>query len=214
MARRIGIIGSGIVGQTLATGFLKHGYHVTVGSGTPGKLAQWLEKNPLGKTGSFEEAIDFAQILVLAIKGLAAEGFIKKYASKLTGKTIVDTTNPIADEAPEKGVLKYFTSLENSLMERLQILAPGANFIKAFNSVGSDFMVDPKFESKPTMFICGNNPEAKEQVKNLLTELGWDFADMGNAESARAIEPLCMLWCIPGLRENKWKHAFKLLSVN
>jgi hypothetical protein len=214
MEKRIGIIGSGIVGQTLATGFLKHNYFVMIGSGTPSKLSEWQEKNPKGKAGGFQDVIEFAEILVLAIKGNAAEDFIKKHASKLKGKTVIDATNPIADVAPEQGVLKYFTSLENSLMERLQILATGSYFVKAFNSVGNAFMVDPKFDSKPTMFICGNNSESKEQVKNILTEFGWEYADMGNVEAARAIEPLCMLWCIPGLRENKWMHAFKLLSMN
>ena len=73
-------------------------------------------------------------------------------------------------------------------------------------------MVNPQFtEGKPTMFICGNHDGSKDKVKEILELFGWDVADMGKAEAARAIEPLCMLWCIPGIRENNWHHAFKLL---
>jgi predicted dinucleotide-binding enzyme len=97
-------------------------------------------------------------------------------------------------------------------MEELQSAFPDANFVKAFNSVGNVFMVNPKFESKPTMFICGNNAGAKKEVIHILDLFGWETADMGAAEAARAIEPLCILWCIPGFLENKWTHAFKLLK--
>jgi predicted dinucleotide-binding enzyme len=97
-------------------------------------------------------------------------------------------------------------------MERLQKTAVKADFVKAFNSVGNAFMIDPEFELKPTMFICGNNVSAKKEVSALLENVGWEVEDMGNAESARAIEPLCILWCIPGLLQNRWNHAFKLLK--
>jgi predicted dinucleotide-binding enzyme len=99
-------------------------------------------------------------------------------------------------------------------MERLQKKAPGAHFVKVFNSVGSAFMVNPQFPGgPPTMFICGNDKGAKGQVRGILEQFGWDTADMGAAEAARAIEPLCMLWCIPGLTQNSWTHAFRLLRL-
>jgi predicted dinucleotide-binding enzyme len=97
-------------------------------------------------------------------------------------------------------------------MERLQKLVPDAHLVKAFNCVGNAFMIDPDFGQKPSMFICGNNASAKKDVTSLLEKVGWEAEDMGNVEAARAIEPLCMLWCIPGIRENKWSHAFKLLK--
>jgi 8-hydroxy-5-deazaflavin:NADPH oxidoreductase len=97
-------------------------------------------------------------------------------------------------------------------MEDLQAAFPKAHFVKAFNSVGSAFMVDPSFEMKPSMFICGNNEDSKSEVKSIVEDFGWEVEDMGKAEAARAIEPLCMLWCIPGFRENSWNHAFKLLK--
>jgi predicted dinucleotide-binding enzyme len=111
------------------------------------------------------------------------------------------------------GVLKYFTTLDDSLLERLQKNYPDARLVKAFNSVGSASMVDPTFKGgKPTMFICGNDEAARNTVTGILDQFGWETSDLGKAESARAIEPLCMLWCIPGFLRNDWVHAYKVLS--
>jgi len=134
-------------------------------------------------------------------------------AGTLSGKTVIDTTNPIADAPPVNGVLRFFTSLDESLMERLMRLAPDAKFVKAFSSVGAALMVNPQLSGgPPTMFICGNHAEAKSDVQAVLDQFGWGTEDLGGAEAARAIEPLCMLWCIPGFRQNRWRHAFKLLE--
>jgi 8-hydroxy-5-deazaflavin:NADPH oxidoreductase len=208
---KIGIIGSGEVGKTLAKGLTKHGYLVMLGSGDQNKRVEF--KNETGiMTGKFAEVATFGDIVIVAVKGSVAEEVVASIADKLSGKTIIDTTNPIADKPPVNGVLQFFTSLDESLMERLQKLAPDANFVKAFSCVGNPFMIDPAFGQKPSMFICGNNPSSRNSVSEILKKLGWEPEDMGNAEAARAIEPLCMLWCIPGLRENKWSHAFKLLK--
>ena len=151
---------------------------------------------------------------MLAVKGtVAAEALRAAGAANLSGKTIIDATNPIADAPPTNGVLKFFTSLDESSMERLQREFPDAHFVKAFNSVGSTRMVNPEFDGgKPTMFICGNDAAAKQTVTGILDEFGWEVADMGAAEGARAIEPLCILWCIPGFLRQEWTHAFKLLK--
>ena len=209
--KKIGIIGSGIVAKVLATGLSRHGYTVMLGSGDKEKREK-LNKETGLMTGSFVESALFGEIIILAVKGTSAEKVVSTLKEQLSGKTVIDTTNPIADKPPVNGVIQYFTSLEESLMERLQKTAVNANFVKAFNSVGNSFMIDPEFELKPTMFICGNNVSAKEEVSALLTKVGWEAEDMGNAESARAIEPLCMLWCIPGFIGNRWNHAFKLLK--
>ncbi len=214
-SKKIGVLGSGVVGKVLATGFLKHGYEVMIGTRDNSKLSEWQSKNSKGKIGSFEETAKFGDILVLAAKGHASEDVLKLTGiNNLDGKTIIDATNPIDEKAPPiNGVLNFYTSLHDSLMERLQKTASKANFVKAFNSVGSAFMVDPDFGgTKPSMFICGNNDEAKKQVTEILTQFGWETEDMGKAEGARAIEPLCMLWCIPGMLHNQWTHAFKLLK--
>jgi predicted dinucleotide-binding enzyme len=144
---------------------------------------------------------------------VAAEALRIAGPEHLAGKTVIDATNPIAEAAPVNGVLRYFTDLNESLMEKLQKEHSRANFVKAFNSVGAASMVNPQFKgAKPTMFICGNSDAAKHTVEGLLDQFGWEVSDMGKAEAARAIEPLCMLWCIPGFLRNDWVHAFKLLG--
>jgi predicted dinucleotide-binding enzyme len=211
---RIGILGSGEVAQALAAGFIRHGHQPMLGTRDRAKLEGWLAKNPKGALGSVADAARFGELLVLAVKGaMAAEVLKAAEAQNLEGKTIIDATNPIADAPPSNGVLKFFTNLDESLMERLQREFAGARFVKAFNSVGSASMVNPKFlGGKPTMFICGNDESAKQRVAGILEEFGWEIADMGAVEAARAIEPLCMLWCIPGFLRQDWVHAFKLLT--
>lgn len=211
---KVGILGSGDVGKVLAKGFLKNGYQVAIGSDHPEKLAEFKRENPEMETATFEQAAQSGDIVVVCVKGTVAEKIVEKVKRHITGKTVIDTTNPIADAPPQNGVLKYFTSLEESLMERLQKIAPDAQFVKAFNSIGSALMVNPEFgdDTKPTMFICGNNDDAKKKVHEILEKFGFEVEDMGKVESARAIEPLCILWCIPGFLRNEWSHAFKLLK--
>ena len=210
----IGILGSGIVAKTLAAGFLQHGHNILVGSRTPSKWAPWLAEHPGAKAGTFAEAAAFAEVIVLAVKGAAArEALDLAGAETLAGKIVIDTTNPIDSTPPVNGVLHFFTTLNESLMEQLQKAHPRAKFVKAFSCVGSAHMVHPALEGeRPTMFLCGNDEEAKRTVIGLLDSFGWDTADMGQVEAARAIEPLCMLWCIPGFLRNEWNHAFRLLK--
>jgi len=213
--KRIGILGTGIVAKELAKGFLKHGHEVTIGTRDPSKPVEWITSEMADiRLGNFGEAAHFGEILVLAVKGSAANNALRLAGKgNLNNKTVIDATNPISDNAPDNGVIRFFTSLDESLMEQLQDAFPEINFVKAFNSIGSVYMVDPPFERKPTMFICGNDTSAKEEVSLILDRFGWEVSDMGGVEAARAIEPLCMLWCIPGLRENSWGHAFKLLKL-
>jgi len=213
MKTKIGIIGSGVVAQVLGSGFLKYGYEVMLGTRDVAKLTEWRKTNEAG-IGSFKDAAAYGEIIVLAVKGDAAESALKSAgASNLKGKIVIDTTNPIANAAPDNGVLHFYTTLGDSQLERLQSAFPDARFVKAFNSAGNVFMVDPDFGGiKPSMFICGNDTEAKKQVTGILTRFGWETEDMGMAEAARAIEPLCILWCIPGFIRNEWMHAFKLLK--
>ena len=211
--KTVAILGSGVVGQTLAGGFSKHGYGVVMGTAHPDKKIEWKDA-ALAKIRitSYEDAAKSADAAVLATKGTVAEGVVKYIATQLAGKIVMDAVNPIADAPPENGVLKLFTTLEHSLMESLQNAAPRAHFVKCFSSVGNAFMVNPDFGgTRPTMFICGNDEPSKKAVGAILEQFGWETADMGGVEGARAIEPLCILWCIPGLRGGGWSHAFKLL---
>ena len=188
---RVGVIGSGDVGRVLARGFKQHGYDVLIGSRDGGKLTEFSQETGI-PSGTFAEAAAFGELLVLAVKGSAAANALREAGgTQVAGKVVVDTTNPIADAPPEDGVLRYFTGPNDSLMEQLQSAFPTARFVKAFNCVGNALMVNPSLGGgKPSMFICGNDGEAK---------------------AARAIEPLCMLWCIPGFQHNDWRHAFAML---
>ena len=211
---KIGILGSGDVAKVLGAGFIKHGHGVMMGTRSPAKLTDWAKQHAAARIGSFTDAATFGELVVLAVKGTAAAAALHAAgATNLAGKPVIDATNPIADAAPTNGVLKFFTSLDESLMERLQREFANVRFVKAFNSVGNACMVNPQFKgSRPTMFICGNDGSAKKIVSGLLDQFGWETADMGAVEAARAIEPLCMLWCIPGFLRNDWVHAFKLLT--
>jgi 8-hydroxy-5-deazaflavin:NADPH oxidoreductase len=211
---RYGVVGSGVVAQTLAKGLKKHGYDVRIASRSEGKLAEFSKTSGI-PAGTFADVAAWAGLIVLAVKGTAAESALKQAgAANVRGKIVIDTTNPLTDEAPVDGVLKFFTGPNESLMERLQSAFPDARFVKAFNSVGNALMVNPALAGgRPTMFYCGNDAGAKQTVAGLLEQFGWEPADMGRAAAARAIEPLCQLWCIPGFLENRWTHAFKLLRA-
>jgi predicted dinucleotide-binding enzyme len=214
---KIGIIGSGAVGQQLGTAFLAEGHEVMLGTRNPGKeeVKKWKKENPKGQCGTFGVTAQFGDIVVLAVAGSVAESAIKlSGTSHFNNKVLIDTTNPIKPGPPTDGVLSLFTELNESLMERLQKLIPQARLVKAFNSVGNAQMYKPTVKGgPPTMFICGNDDKAKQTVTDILTAFGWETADMGKATAARAIEPLCVLWCIPGFLQNQWTHAFKLLKV-
>ncbi len=211
---KVGIIGSGVVGQTLAAGFVKHGHQVEIGTRDPAKLREWSAKNPGAAIKSFAEAAAFGDVVVLAVGGEVAQQALTLIGSSaLQGKTVIDACNPIGGGPPVNGVLSFFTPQNQSLMEQLQKAYPSAHFVKAFNSVGSGQMINPEFAGgRPTMFICGNDKDAKKTVERILEQFGWDTEDMGAIEAARPIEALCMLWCIPGIGKNDWSpHAFKLL---
>ncbi|HEX4005689.1 MAG TPA: NAD(P)-binding domain-containing protein [Acidobacteriaceae bacterium] len=212
---KIGILGSGIVAQTLGAGFLKHGYEVMAGTRDQTKLAEWAIAHPKAHLGCFKDAAAFGDILVLAVKGSVASDVLRIAGSaNLGSKVVIDATNPIADAPPAHGVLPFYTTYNDSLMEQLQREFPAARFVKAFNSVGSARMVNPHYaEGRPTMFICGNDDAAKKTVTGILDKFGWETADMGTVEAARAIEPLCILWCIQGFTRNEWTHAFKLMHA-
>jgi predicted dinucleotide-binding enzyme len=212
---KIGILGSGMVGQVLGKAFIAEGHSVILGTRNNNKaeVIKWKTENPKAQIGNFEQTAQFGDILVLATKGDAVLDVLKLAGiDNFKNKIIIDATNPIANEAPVNGVLKFFTTYTESLMEQIQKCIPQAKVVKAFSCVGNALMYKPKLAGgTPTMFICGNDADAKKTVKEILTIFGWETEDMGFVEAARAIEPLCMLWCIPGLSNKGWMHAFKLL---
>ena len=210
---KVGILGSGDVAKALGKGFLASGHEVKLGSRDATKLAGWND-HAKASHGTFADAAAFGELVVLALKGTIVVDAAKGVADNLGGKTVIDANNPIADAPPVNGILQFFTGPNDSLMERLQTAVPHAHFVKAFSCVGNPFMYKPNFPGgPPTMFICGNSDEAKAQVRSVLTEFGWDAEDIGKVEGARAIEPLCQLWCAPGMIRGSWTHAFKLLRL-
>lgn len=209
---KVGIIGSGDVGKSLAKGFLKYGHSVLMGTRDGAKLEAFAREQTGLKLGSFADAAGFGEVVVLAVRGGAALEAAKLAGAGIEGKVVIDATNPIADAPPVSGVLQFFTGPNDSLGERLQRAFPKVKFVKAYNSVGHAAMVDPKFAGgPPTMFIAGDDAQAKSIVAGILQQFGWEAADMGPMIAARAIEPLCQLWCIPGFTQNDWYHAFKML---
>lgn len=213
---KVGVLGSGVVGQTLAAGFIKHNHQVVLGTRDKDAkdIQEWAAKTPGVRVGTFAEAASFGEILILAVGGRVVENVIRLADPRnLAGKTVIDVTNPLADAPPVKGVLQFTTGPNESLGEKVQTLVPQAHVVKAFNSVGAVRMVNPKFEQgTPTMFLCGDDDGAKSQVVEIIRQFGWEPFDCGGIIAARALEPLCMLWCIPGFLRNQWTHAFKVLT--
>jgi 8-hydroxy-5-deazaflavin:NADPH oxidoreductase len=213
---KVAILGSGEVGQTLGAGFLKHGHQVMMGTRDPKKeeVANWVAQTPGATAGTFAEAAGFGELIVLAVLGKVVEQVVQLSGpANFKGKTLIDATNPIADAPPVEGVLQFITGPNESAAEQLQTLLPEAHVVKAFNSVGSGQMINPHYEQGvPTMFLCGNDEAAKKVVSDVIRQFGWEPFDCGTIISARALEPLCILWCLPGFRRNLWTHAFKVLT--
>ncbi len=212
MTERVGVLGSGNVAQTLAAGFRAAGHAVAIGSRDPAKVADFALEHGMSH-GLFAEVAAGAELVVLAVKGTVAEALVASLAGALAGKIVVDCTNPIADEPPDGGILRFFTGPNDSLMERLQAAAPDARFVKAWNSVGAGLMIHPQLPGgPPTMFICGDDAAAKARMGALLEGFGWGVEDVGGRQGARAIEPLCQLWCAPGFVHGRWRHAYRVLT--
>ena len=213
---RIGILGAGIVARTLGSGFTKYGSQVKLGTRDPNQpeVRDWAAKNPAASVGTFTEAARFGDLLALAVLGSVVERVIAlAKPESFRGKTVIDTTNPLSNSPAVQGVLSYFTGPNESLSERIQGILPEAHIVKAFNSVGNARMVNPHYDQgTPTMFFCGDDESAKSQVAEILRQFGWEPFDCGGLIAARAIEPLCILWCIPGFLRNEWTHAFKVLT--
>jgi predicted dinucleotide-binding enzyme len=208
---KIAVCGSGHVGQTLARGLAHAGHDVRIASREGNKLAAFSAESGVTEA-TFSDAIAFADVVVIAVKGEVAEALVKAHADALAGKVVLDTTNPIAGPTKE-GIVQYFTAANESLLERLQAAAPRARVVKWMNSVGAHLMVKPQLKGgTPSMFICGNDAAAKEVAAALSAELGWAVEDVGTAAAGHAVEALCQLWCAPGFLRNDWRHAFKMLK--
>ena len=211
---RVGILGTGDVGQALGTGFAKFGHEVKMGSRDPSqeKVQSWVMKTgSKASAGTFAEAAAFGEIVVLATLWTATESIIRLADPKnLSGKVVIDTTNPLVFSAGAPPRLAVGHT--DSAGEQVQRWLPDSHVVKAFNTVGNRHMVKPEFPGgPPDMFICGNDAQAKQTVTDLLKALGWPVIDIGGIEGARYLEPLAMIWILYLLRTKTGDHAFKLL---
>lgn len=210
---RIGIIGSGVVGQQLGLGFTRLGHEVMIGTRDTSKLKEWQGKTDnKGKTGSFEEAARFGNIIVLATKWDGTKNALEMAGkNNLSGKIIIDATNPLdfSGGVPPK----MAAEIGNSAGEQIQRFLPDSQVVKAFNTVSANTMCNPQLqEGKADLFIAGNDPDAKHTVISFAKEWGWEnIYDMGDISQAYWLEALAMLWINFGFRNNQWTHAFKLL---
>jgi hypothetical protein len=197
----IGILGSGVVGRALAKGYAAHGHRVRIGT----RQAE-IEGVP---TAAPREVAAAAELIVLAVAGGVAVDLVTEVADELAGKVLIDATNPLDTSS---GRPELFIGTTDSLGERVQRAAPSARVVKAYNTVGAGLMVDPELPGgPPTMFIGGDDDEAKMTVTRLLEDTGWEVADLGGIEASRWLEPMCLAWTNYGFRTGSWGHAFKLL---
>lgn len=212
---RVGVLGSGGVGQRLAAGFSSRGHDVMIGSRDPSKpeLAEWLAGEGSGiRAGNFKETAEHGGLLVLAVLGDAAQSAIAEAGPEnFSGKVVIDAMNPLDFSGGFPPKLSICG--EDSLGERIQRILPEAKVVKAFNTIGNPFFVDPEFSGgEPTMLIAGNDEEAKETVRQILSEFGWpDVVDIGGIEGSRELEAICIVWVKIGGARGAWDHGFKLL---
>ncbi|HEX8244745.1 MAG TPA: NAD(P)-binding domain-containing protein [Longimicrobium sp.] len=210
---KIGILGTGVVGQSLGLGFTGRGHDVMIGSRDPGggKLDGWRAKaGERASAGTFAEAAAFGELAVVATLWSGTENALRMAgAENLEGKVVIDVTNPLDFSA---GAPRLALGFGDSGGEQVQRWLPGAKVVKAFNIITAGEMVDPDFPcGPPTMFICGNDEGAKHTVSGICTDFGWEVVDTGGIDGARLLEPLAMLWISHGIRSGAWSHAFKLL---
>lgn len=213
--KQVGVLGSGEVGQRLAAGLATRGHSVVIGSRNPGKpeLHEWLSTHGAGvEPGTFAEAAAHGELLVLAVLGDAAEEAIAEADhGNFSGKVVIDTMNPLDFSGGFPPKLSI--TGEDSLGERVQRALPDAKVVKAFNTIGSPYFVDPSFsEGQPTMLIAGDDEDAKRTVGDVLADFGWaDVVDLGGIEGSRELEAICIAWVKIGGRRGAWDHGFKLL---
>lgn len=211
---KVAILGTGNVGQTLGKGFVGLGHSVVVGTRDPQSDSARRAVAAIGSATAmtFADAARAADLAVLATSWSGAEPVARAAAAGLAGKLVIDAVNALdADFARGKVALALAGS--TSVGEKVQAWMPDAKVVKAFNSIGYPAMVNPSYaQGRPTMFIAGNDDDAKQRTAALLGEFGWDTVDMGGIEASRLIEPLAPLWIVHALRTGQWTHAFKLLG--
>jgi predicted dinucleotide-binding enzyme len=212
---KVGVLGTGDVGQVLGSAFVTLGHEVRMGAreADNAKAEAWAKKaGARASAGTFADAAGFGELIVLATLGVANESAIRMAGvPAFDGKIVIDTTNPLdfSGGMPPK----LAVGGNDSGGEQVQRLLPKARVVKAFNTSGNAHMFRPEFpDGPPDMFICGNELSAKAEVSALLNEFGWGVVDVGDITGARYLEPMCLVWVLYGIQAKTWNHAFKLLK--
>ncbi|HUO28345.1 MAG TPA: NADPH-dependent F420 reductase [Bryobacteraceae bacterium] len=209
----IGILGSGNVGGTLGTRWARAGHHVIFGSRDPesGEMQSLAARatRPDGRpsrAGTFREAGE-AEVLLVALPWMATRAVLESFDG-LIDKVLIDATNPLV---PDLSGLEIGTS--SSAAEHVAGWALGAKVVKAFNTVGYNIMADPAFGAdRPVMLYCGDHADAKQIVRPLIADLGFDPVDAGPLRQARLLEPFALLWISLAYQQGLGREiGFKLL---
>jgi predicted dinucleotide-binding enzyme len=211
---KIGILGSGVVGQSLGKGFARSGYNVMIGTRDKTKLNNWKKETGNNvSVGTNEEAAKFGDILVMATKWAGTENAINLAGKdNFKNKIVIDVTNPLQFEK-ENAIPRLAVAYPDSAGKTVQRWLPHSLVVKAFNIVSANHMTNPKLEEGiADLFIAGNNSEAKKKVKEIAKSWGWAVNDIGSIDNSYTLESLAMLWIIYGYMNNQWSHAFKLLK--
>ncbi|GAA1251650.1 NAD(P)-binding domain-containing protein [Kitasatospora nipponensis] len=197
---RIGIIGTGTVGQTLAGKLLALGHEVMLGSRSSANPAvrTWAqEAGPLAHGGDFEQAAAFGELIVNATSGTVALLALEAAgAASLAGKVLIDVSNPLVF-SPD-GQVSLDPVNTDSVGERIQRAFPEARVVKTLNTLAAPVMVDPtRVPGHHQLFVAGEDAGAKAEVVALLETFGWpaaDIVDLGGIQAARGMEMLMPFW--------------------
>ena len=210
---KIGILGTGDVGKSLAKGFKGEGHSVLVGSrDAAGEKVQALAKEVSVSAGTFADAAKFGDIVVVCTSGAGTMNALKLAGPEnFAGKIVIDVTNPLDFSKGMPPGLLY--GLTDSAGEEIQRTLPNAHVVKALNIVGNPSMVHPEFpDGKPDMLICGNDADAKKKVTEILQSFGWStIVDLGGITASRPMEAFVILWVLYGQATGNWGIAMKML---
>jgi hypothetical protein len=225
---RVGVLGSGDVGKTLAEGFAGRGWDAVIGTRTPGDLAVWRDELLLGdaadagdtgdtqgslSVGSFADAAEHGDVAVLAVRGTAVEDVLDLAGhDAFAGALVLDATNPL--DFSGEGPPGLFVGTTGSLGECVQRLLPDATVVKCFNTVSHSQMVDPAFGTgTPTSFVCGDDADAKARADAILRDFGWPGGfDVGDITASRWLEALVPLWVRTGSVLDTYDHAITVIE--
>jgi predicted dinucleotide-binding enzyme len=214
---KVAVIGTGNVAWALINGLISEGYDVKVGSRSSEKgsenIAKLKESHGNVSITSYAEAVEFGDIVTLPVPGASLVDVIQEIGvQKFEGKILWDITNAFSADAPANGVIKLITTPDESLAEKVQKLLPSTHVVKAMNTVGAHLMYKPTLSENGTIFLAGNDDQAKEKISGIAEKFGWESYDAGKIESSRALEYMGQLYVAQGILYNSWSSTFKYVK--